>query len=428
MMATERVRIHLEAKSVPALGYTTYAFEQGGDFLRGGLVSGLNTLENEHLRVQIRADGTLDVLHKETKRQFTGLHYFEDGGEAGHAWMHIEPAADRILTSHGFPVGIALEENGPLLARFRVEYQMRIPCGLEENGSDPWQRLDGVGSASSRSNEARALTIVSWITLRKGARCVEVTTRFENRSDNHRLRVLFPTRLPAKTCFTESAFDVVERPVVHRPDSPWYGGVNATFPMQRFIDVNDGKAGLAVIVDGLREYQVSPDPDRAIALTLLRAFEVSLTTVSKRWEAHPEMRLSQSPGEHEFRYWICPHASGWERGDVLAEVERFSVPLEPAQAGAHGGDLPQELSFMGVEPGNLVVTAIKRAEDGSGLVVRFFNPTRKAISGKIKTCRPIRSAHLLNLEERVVEKLSPQGKMLSLKSGAKKILTVKLVL
>ena len=43
--------------------------------------------------------------------------------------MHIEPAIDEIVTSHGCPVTIALEENGPLLARYRVEYKMTVPAG-----------------------------------------------------------------------------------------------------------------------------------------------------------------------------------------------------------------------------------------------------------------------------------------------------------
>ncbi|NUN97001.1 MAG: hypothetical protein HUU16_12575 [Candidatus Omnitrophica bacterium] len=427
MMECERVKFHFEARSIPGLGYNVYRFVPGGDFLRGGLVSGRNAMENEHLAVTINSNGSLSLVHKETNRRYDDLHYFEDGGEAGHAWMHIEPAEDLILTSLGTPALIGLEENGPLLARYRVEYRMEIPAAPDENGGDPWQRLDGSGSACRRSRETVPLTIVSHITLRKGARALEVTTRLENRAENHRLRVVLPTRLKARVCHAESAFDVVEREIIYGPGSPWHGGVNATFPMQRFVDVSDGKAGLAFISDGLREYQVTQDADRAIAITLLRAFQVSLTTVSKRWEPHPEMKLSQSPGEHEFRYWIYPHAGNWEKGGVFTEVERFTVGLEPAQAGAHAGDLPTRLSFLSVEPSQLVVTALKRSEDGKGVLLRVFNPGSKAVTGKVRAYRPLRSACYLTLEEKESGPIKVQGGQATFKAGPKQIVTLKLV-
>ncbi len=383
-----------------------------------------NTLENEHLRVEITPQGTLDVMHKATGARFDGLHYFEDSGEAGHAWMHIEPAMDDIVTSPGFPVEIALAENGPLLARYHITYRMRVSAGLDENGGNPWQRLDGAGSAARRSNELRELTIVSTVTLRKRANAIEVATRFVNHAENHRLRVMFPTKLQTKVCHAETAFDVVEREVVFGPDSPWFGSVNATFPMLRFVDVNDGKAGLAIINDGLREYQVTDDADRTIAFTLLRAYQVSLTTVSKRWDVRPQMGLSQCPGAHEFRYLIFPHAGSWDTANVYANVDRLIAPLQPAQAGPHSGDLPKRHSFLRIEPANLVLSALKRSESGEGLVVRMFNPTNERIEGNLTFFKPVRTARFLNLEEYPGAPLAPRDNTFSVTVERKKIVTV----
>lgn len=426
MMESEQVTCHVEVKDVPAFGYASYRLNRKGTFARGGLVTGHNTLENEQLRVEITPQGTLNVTHKPTGMRFDGLHYFEDSAEAGHSWMHIEPAIDEIITSPGFPVEIALQENGPLLARYQITYRMRVPAGLDENGGNPWQRLDGAGSAARRSSELRDLRIVSTVTLRKGANAIEVTTRFVNDAENHRLRVMFPTRLQTDTCHAETAFDVVEREVVFGPDSPWFGSVNATFPMLRFVDVNDGKAGLAIINDGLREYQVTDDNDRTIAVTLMRAYQVSLTTVSKRWDVRPQMGLSQCPGDHEFRYLIYPHAGSWDTADVYANVEKIVAPLQPAQAGPHGGELPERHSFLQIEPANLVLSAVKRSENGDGLVVRAFNPTSQAIEGKLTFFKPIRTAHLTNLEEKPGDKLATQGNTLSLAVGQKKIVSIEI--
>lgn len=428
MMKSQRFQIHFEARDIPALGYATFRIDRSGMFDHGSLITAANTLENEHLRVKIQSDGTLSLFHKETGVTYDDLNYFLDNGEAGHAWMHHNPARDRVIDSRGFPVTIALEEDGPLLARYRIDYYMTIPTHLEENGGDSWQRLDGIGNAAGRSEQTQTLLITSIVTLRRGARSVAVTVRFDNRARDHRLRVLYPTRLAGTTCHAESAFDVVERETAFSPDSPWHGTQGVTFPMQRFVDVSDGRAGLAVLNDGLREYEVTQDTDRAIAVTLMRAYQVSLTTVSFRWEERPEMGLAQSPGAHEFQFRLYPHAGDYAEGGVLEEAEEFSVPLEPAQAGPHSGDLPQKHGFLSVTPANLVLSAIKRAEDGAGLVLRLFNPTLQTIQGKVMFDRSPKAAERLTLEELPECSLPHTGTSVAVAVAPKKIVTLKVIL
>jgi alpha-mannosidase len=430
MMACDRVTIRFEAKKVPGLGYATYRLLPGascGQPVTGGsLVRGHNHMENEFLQVKINADGTFRLKDKRTGVVFDDLHYFEDGGEAGQAWMHIEPAHDSIVTSHGRPALITLEEDGPLSARYRIEHRMRIPYALNENGGDPWKRLDGGQNSSCRTDETREMILVSTISLERGARAVDIVTRFENPCKNHRLRVVFPTRLAAPTCSVESAFDVVEREIVHGPDSPWAKSIHPTFPMHRFVDVSDGKAGLAVINDGLREYEVTSDQDRAIAVTLMRAFQVELTTVSKRWESHPEMTLSQCFGVHEFHYRVYPHSGRWEGAETFREAERLAMPLEPAQAGGHGGNMPKRWGFLTVSPANVILSALKQSEDGRGFVVRVFNPTSAAVKATLSFARQVSSARRVTLEETPLEALKPSGNSLAIKLGPKKIATIKI--
>jgi alpha-mannosidase len=428
MMACERVTVHFEAREVPALGYTTFRVDRTGTFRRGSMVTGTNSMENEHLRVAIDDDGTFTVTHKATGTEFDDLHSFEDCGEGGMAWMHIRLANDEVVSSVGCPVTVSLVEDGPFLTAFRIDYRMMIPAGLDDNGSDPWQRLDGIGNNAKRTAKKVELLVSSTLTLRKDAKALEVTTRFDNVADNHRLRIMFPTNRKGDTCHVETAFDVVERETAFGKDSPWEGSVGVTFPMQRFVDVSDGKVGLAIINDGLREYEVTQTPERAIAMTLMRAYEVNLTTVSHRWDPHPEMRLSQAQGEHEFRYLVYPHAGTWEKADLYSQVEQVVAPLEPAQAGPHKGDLPKSNSFLRVEGTNIVLSALKRAEDGQGIVVRLFNPSTRKQTAKITCAQKIASVEEITLEEVRKGALTPSGKSVSVEVGKKKIVTVRLVL
>ncbi|KAA3618927.1 MAG: hypothetical protein DWQ05_06055 [Calditrichaeota bacterium] len=427
MMDTEQVLFHFLADEIPSMGYSTFYLNSTEHPKRGGLVCGQNAMENEFLHVQINPNGTLRIKNKETGHIFDNLHYFEDSGDAGHAWMFIEPAMNQIINTLGQPVIISLEENGPLLARFQVIYSLQIPVSIDYNESDKWQSLDGAGGHAKRSNHTCEMKIISQFTLRKGSRVVEVKTSFENNAENHRLRVMFPTGLEsAKTCHVETAFDVVEREVVMPPDSPWFGGENATFPMQRFVDVHDEENGLAIINNGLLEYQVTDDSERTIALTLLRAYEVNLTTVSWRWESHPEMKGSQCLGFHEFAYNIYPHAKSWSEVKVVQQAEKLSVPLLPVQSGTGtAGTLSPNFSFLKIAPAELILSALKQAEDGEGIVIRIFNPTEKDCAGKIRLFKEPIAAEIVNLEETFQAVLPVKNNIISVPCAAKKIVTVK---
>jgi alpha-mannosidase len=137
------------------------------------------------------------------------------------------------------------------------------------------------------------------------------------------------------------------------------------------------------------------------------------------------MTLSQCLADHEFRYTIYPHEGAWSKSEVFREAERLSVPLEPAQAGTHGGDLPRRHSFLSVEPANLILSALKRSEDGEGIVIRLFNPTSERLEGKLRFFKPIASAQLCDLEENSLRPLKPRGHSLQCPIAPKKIITIK---
>jgi len=416
-LRAQRVKLHFWADRIPALGYKTFHIkhEKLDSPVLGSLVVATNTMENEHLRVHINDNGTLRVEQKPTGKVYDGLHYLEDCGETGHSWVHMTPEFDEVITSHGVPVDIALEEAGPLLARYRVDYRMMIPVGLE-------QKPDGV----HRSVERKEVVVTSYITLRKGQRWVDIRTQLDNPCKHHRLRAVFPTHIDADVSCAEAAFDVIERKVERGPDSPYYGRENPTYPNHRFVDVSDGEHGIAIINDGIREYEVKDVPERPIALTLLRGYEFKQSPVIDRWDVHPEMLLSQSLGEHEWRYAIYPHTGRWDDANVYREAELHNLLLKVGEAGRHGGKLPKQLSFFEIKPANLVLSALKKCEERNSLILRLFNPTDRPVRGKITCYKPIKTARLTNLNEERQKTLNPQGNSLNLTVGKKKIVTVEL--
>ncbi|MBI2431422.1 MAG: hypothetical protein HYV26_00945, partial [Candidatus Hydrogenedentes bacterium] len=290
-LRSKRVLCHVELDEIPAFGYKTFHLVRATQFPYepGTLAPESNVLENEHVRAVFNSDGTIDLTHKESGHTYTGLHYLEDTGETGHTWVHMEPDQNETLTSHGFPCRISLEEAGPLLARMRVDYYLQVPVGLTKNIDEQFrtERMDH----TARTEERRELAVTSRFTLRAGSHRLDVTTSLDNPCKNHRLRVVFPTRLKTDQTHAEVAYDVVARDIHVKPTSAYYAKPNPQYPMHRFVDMTDGTNGFAVLNTGIREFEAMDRAERPLAITLLRAFIYRNGPIFGRYEVYPEMEL-----------------------------------------------------------------------------------------------------------------------------------------
>ncbi len=72
-------------------------------------------------------------------------------------------------------------------------------------------------------------------------------------------------------------------------------------------------------------------------------------------------------GHHHFHYALYPHAGTWKDALTVRHGWEYDYPLQAVVTTAHPGSLPAEHSFASVAPDNVVLTAVKKAEDANGL-------------------------------------------------------------
>lgn len=75
-------------------------------------------------------------------------------------------------------------------------------------------------------------------------------------------------------------------------------------------------------------------------------------------------------GQQEFTYEIVPHTEKIN-GELFRMSEILNNPLQTHQETHHDGVLPQTYSALSVDCDNIVVTAVKPAEDGNGVIMRI---------------------------------------------------------
>jgi len=443
----DRHNIYIETGDVPAYGYKVYSLRKKEAFKRNffydiemrtsageEIGTSNNVLENEYLKITANPGGTIDLVDKERGKEYKGLHYFEDSGDVGNYWAYYPPYNNEVITSQGSPCKISMKANGPLCATLAVETTMKIPVG----GDRPDY---GVRGPSQRHKHTVDLTILSEFILKKGSRRVDVHTSLTNTAENHRLRVAFPTGIKTEVASSSGHFTVDTRPAISTRDSEgnFFPEMN-TLPMQHFVDVSDGKNGLAFLNNCLTEYEL----DRTtLYLTLFRAMNNEINTGWRVVNKYPDQKGSQLLRNLEFDYAIYPHSGNWEKGHVYHEAEHFNSQLYPVQisgqpqhdyadaviekvAATPERTLPLSTSLFEIDAEHLILSAIKKAEDRDTWIIRLFNPTDHEIKGSLKFFSSLNKAFYATInEERKAEiTFDKEKNILPVTAGPNKIVTI----
>jgi alpha-mannosidase len=241
-----------------------------------------------------------------------------------------------------------------------VKYVFKLPLRFaEENRTDHSTLEDFPVTASIRLFERTAR--------------VDVAVTIENGAKNHRVEVRIPTGLSADHVQVDGSFCTNTRAAHY----------DQTAAMHRFLDVNDGEAGLAVLSRGIYEYNLDRAADGGIIadLTLLRCVGVLAGHhIGNRWPANsaPE---AQVPGTTIAEFALVPHSQDAVEGNVHRFGAEFCAPpraIEPLEhlylRGKCEKTLPAgEHSFVELTPNQLELTAFHKDENKDIAYLRFYN-------------------------------------------------------
>ncbi len=389
------------------------AADQAGD-----LVIGAEVIENEHYRLRFAEDGTFDLTARQLGRSWNGLHAYEDQADRGDEYDFC-PLPGKVPGARTVtPARIAISRQGPELVA-RIEVHVRLPARLSED-------------RTHRSPELVELRLTTTVRLRSRDRRIDIRTSCLHNVRDHRLRLLFPTGLAGDRHSAEEAFTVVDRPDHVAGGPTWSSQPTPTCHQRSFLSLDDGRHGLTLINRGLDEYEVLPD--RTIALTLVRAVDrLSRSDLTTRAGASgPDLETpdAQCLREHVWDYALVAHRGSWQEAGSWRDAHAFIAPAwafrgdehletdsrrfdDPALSAAitfspapRGGTLPHHASVISFGHEGIVLSALKPAESGSGMIARFYALGAGTIATTIRFGLPLGHVHLVDLAERPLRELA----------------------
>jgi mannosylglycerate hydrolase len=342
--------------------------------------AGGSVIENGHLRCELNQDGTLNALDLRSGVRFDGLHRLVDEGDAGDEYNFSPPDSNpqvavpvRNLTWHA-------RETGPLRASLEATFDFLVHSGLSPD-------------RHHRGDIECNLPVRLTLSLEADTPRLDIELHVVNRATDHRLRVHFPMPFRVRESAADTPFHVTRRPVTEARRDPGASEVELpTYPMWSFVDLSDGRVGMALIADGLHEYQALRGERPELALTLLRAVGwLSRDDLKTRTgHAGPAMETpgAQVLGEHRFRYSLFFHRGNWEGAAVWRASEQALLPLVAGHGPARTISPKIELS-----PDCIQMTACIPRPDGFDLRILNASDTRRQARLELRP-RPTRVTSL----------------------------------
>ena len=132
------------------------------------------------------------------------------------------------------------------------------------------------------------------------------------------------------------------------------------------VTKNDKRFGLSVMSDSKYSYDC---PGAELRLTALRN-----VIFADHYSYRPDANFNfTDEGLNRFSYGIYLHDGEAESSDIVKEAHLFNNNVVTVPESYHKGALPQKDSFLYTNADNVLITALKRCEDGSGdLIIRLY--------------------------------------------------------
>jgi alpha-mannosidase len=337
--STHRYHMLVRADDVPALGYATLSATNGdgrsaakqGSELAVSDQGGKITLSNSHLAVSIdKQTGCITSLAAlPSKKEFVAsnacgneLQTYKDLPKQYDAW-NIDPGTlDGTMTPISSVSAVTVTVDGPLRKTVRVERA--------------WQ--------SSK--------FVQEISLDSGADAVRVSNDIDWHETHVLLKAAFPLAASGPKATFEIPYGSIERATTRNNS---FEKAKFEVPALRWADLGDEHQGVSILNDSKYGYDALGN---TLRLTLLR---------SATW---PDPDADR--GHQHFTYAIYPHMGNWKQAMTMHRGYELNDPLVARQVMAHAGASPAQHSWASVENNNVVLTAVKKAEDSDALVFRMY--------------------------------------------------------
>lgn len=379
-----QVTIKAYIRDIPGLGYKTLGVVEGKG--EGGSREEADRdrrIENGYFKIVLEEDLTLTITDKKTGKIYKDQMIFEENGDDGDSYNYSPPKKDLLISSKEGELISCDAVRSSLEERLNINIKMEVPKDLDSRAKG---KKDG------------ELSISAEVSLREDEKIIHFRVETDNRVLSHRLCVVFATGISSRFSTADQMFGTVRRPVHRRElalweEEGWEEMPVSIEPMQSYAALHDDSGGCAVITEGVREYEITGEENSSIRLTLFRTFGVMgkadllFRPGRASGDEIVETPDAQLLGTIKVQFYLyCFDGISFDQANVAKEAKEVLTTYPVYQTADFLNNrmryvyrdeekgYPQSFSMLNLPDMSSVVSAIKKSEKNSALLIRVYNP------------------------------------------------------
>lgn len=392
-------------------------------------------IENDMFAVSVNNMGEVAITDKKSGRTYENCIRLSDTGDAGHSYVYHEVEGDTAIETDNIkPMEIAMLKDTKIEKSCVIKYKLDLPAYLD---------IDSM----QRSKETAENTVAIKLSLVKGQKWVDIECTVDNKSKDHRLRMMFDTNMSSDITTSLIPFDTIERDrrdVLKRVE-------NGTQPNSGLIHIEQDGMGLGIMNEGLYEYEHLLGNKGTIAVTLVR----SIGMISNMPNRHQRNTMKNIGSQCLDTYTLHLGVAFAEGENQVSELVRTTKLFQngligyfqPYSEKKFTGGRPQvqdtdiaelffrEDKYKGIELAksgkvmdiigdDMTVSAVKISEDGSMLTVRAYNTTDNETDLRIRLNVEAEKAFRLTMGEKITGDISFNGETEAIKVKPREVVTI----
>lgn len=381
-------------ESVPSLGYATYVLRKSDAVAAPAATLSATpfSLSNEFFTVSVDPDSgwVRSIVDKRTGREILAgygneLQLLEDKPTAWDAW-------NIGLTGVKYPSkfrGAEVVESGPVRVVIRLRRDYLKPGVTKDFPTEDFP----------------STFFTQDIALCAAGDRIEFRTDVDWWEEKTMVKAAFPLLVGDTVATYEIPYGTIRRSTGQQTSRE---KAQIEVPAQRWADVSAGGHGVSLLTRSKYGFDIKGNVMR---LSLLR---------SPKW---PDPTADR--GKHRIEYALYPHDKTWKEAGTVRRGLEYNQPLLAVRTTAHTGTLPATHSFLTAGPSNIILTSIKKEEEGSGWVVQWYESEGKETEAMVTLPVSPKKAVVSNFLEEDGAPVTLKGNRLTVPTEANSVMTIK---
>ncbi len=401
----QSAEINFIASNVPSVGFDTYYIELSKEESQAVNKAFQDVFENKFYKAAFSDGGIASLIDKELNKELIASDFFKageiftmksEGNGAGEFDAVQQPEMEGFDKTGNYNTVWTVEEDGPVFTSFKYRQPIR--------------------------NAVAELHVTFYHDIKK----IDFDVALKNWDGTmfREYRLALPLNMTESQVAYEVPYGVVE---VGKDEIPGAAGeryqveCSELHPrgIENWINASGNGFGVTLASSVVGMDYINPT-DKDLKNTILQPI-----LLASRRSCHGEGNDYHQTGHHDYSFSITSHQPGWKNGIHFGREsnEQLFAVIDPQQNAR--ANLSESQSFLKVDQDNIIVTAMKKAENEDAMVIRLYNFDDSDAEMDLSLWKSFKSAFKTNLIEEEEETLKLNRNDLHMGVGHHEITTIK---